>query len=82
MTSGEVDSWIQDRPLHLNTITLRKEASDYQPHAPDKEWEGLRAAIQAEATNYTLNHFKHGICCTFLVDSEENGMEDGAQDGP
>ncbi|XP_040579051.1 F-actin-capping protein subunit alpha [Lepeophtheirus salmonis] len=52
---------------------LRKEASDYQPHTPDKEWEPLRAAIETEATSYTLNHFKHGICCTFIADSEENG---------
>jgi capping protein alpha len=44
---------------------LRKEASDFQPWQPDSKLESLRSAIDAEATAYALNHYKHGICSTF-----------------
>eukprot|EP00095_Tigriopus_kingsejongensis_P007684 maker-scaffold1144_size59710-snap-gene-0.9 protein:Tk07684 transcript:maker-scaffold1144_size59710-snap-gene-0.9-mRNA-1 annotation:"f-actin-capping protein subunit alpha" len=44
---------------------LRKEASDFQPWSPDSGMEALRSAIEAEATAYMLNHFKHGACSTF-----------------
>ncbi|TRY70873.1 hypothetical protein TCAL_02900 [Tigriopus californicus] len=44
---------------------LRKEASDLQPWSPDSSLEGLRSAIEMEATSYMLNHFKHGACSTF-----------------
>jgi len=50
---------------------LRKEASDLQPWQPIPELESTRAVIEAEVTNYTLNHFKHGICSVFSVVNDE-----------
>ncbi|XP_017768533.1 PREDICTED: F-actin-capping protein subunit alpha [Nicrophorus vespilloides] len=41
---------------------LRKEASDYQPHAPDATAEPWRAALDAEFALYTRNHYKDGVC--------------------
>lgn len=44
---------------------LRKEATDFQPWQPISGLEGFRAAIEHEATSYSLNHYKHGICSVF-----------------
>jgi capping protein alpha len=33
--------------------------------------ESTRAIIEAEATAYTLNHYKHGICSVFPTVGEE-----------
>ena len=52
---------------------LRKEASDLQPWQPDASVEPLRAAVEVEATAYALNHYKHGVCSTFAVDTEAGG---------
>jgi len=45
---------------------LRKEATDLQPWQPIPDMENTRAIIEAEATAYTLNHYKHGICSVFF----------------
>jgi len=50
---------------------LRKEASDFQAWQPDSSLEPLRAAIDAEAMAYALNHYKHGICSTFSKVTEQ-----------
>jgi len=50
---------------------LRKEASDYKPWSPDPAVEELRAAIESEVTNYTLNHYKHGVPAVFSKDTDE-----------
>ena len=50
---------------------LRKEASDFQPWQPEASMEPLRAAVEAEVTAYTLNHYKHGICSVFSVATAE-----------
>lgn len=52
---------------------LRKEASDFQPWQPNASLEPLRFAIENEATAYTLNHYKHGICSAFSVIDDEIG---------
>ena len=49
---------------------LRQVASDYQSFTPDEELEGLRAAVEAEVTDYCLNHYKAGVCAIFS--KEEN----------
>jgi capping protein alpha len=49
---------------------LRKEASEFQDWSPNASLEPLRFAIENEATSYTLNHYKHGICSAFSVDDE------------
>lgn len=51
---------------------LRKEASEFQDWSPNTSLEPLRFAIENEATSYTLNHYRHGICSAFSVD-DENG---------
>jgi capping protein alpha len=53
---------------------LRKEASDYKPWSSDPEVEELRSAVEAEVTNYTLNHYKHGVPAVFIKDTEEGKM--------
>ncbi|XP_063229535.1 F-actin-capping protein subunit alpha [Bacillus rossius redtenbacheri] len=44
---------------------LKKEASDYQPRTPDPAAEQWRSALEAELTEYTLGHFKNGVCSVF-----------------
>lgn len=51
---------------------LRKEASDFQPWQPMSSLEGTRAAVEAEVTEYALNHFKHGICSVFSTNIEDS----------
>lgn len=41
---------------------LRKDASEYQPFTPDATAEPWRAALDAEFTQYTKNHYKDGVC--------------------
>ncbi|XP_023327340.1 F-actin-capping protein subunit alpha [Eurytemora carolleeae] len=53
---------------------LRKEASDYKPWSSHGELEELRSAVEAEVTNYTLNHYKHGVPAVFVKDTEEGKM--------
>jgi len=52
---------------------LRKEASEFQPWSPNASLEPMRFAIENEATSYTLNHYKHGICSAFSVVDDEIG---------
>ena len=33
--------------------------------------EGLRSTVETEVTGYCLNHYKHGVCSVFSVNSEE-----------
>ncbi len=33
--------------------------------------ENARSAIEAEVTEYALNHYKHGICSAFSTSTEE-----------
>ncbi|RZC40242.1 F-actin cap A domain containing protein [Asbolus verrucosus] len=40
---------------------LRKEASDYQPFAPDAQAEPWRAALDLEFAQYAKNHYKDGV---------------------
>lgn len=49
---------------------LRKEASDFQAWSSDSSMEPLRAAIEAEATAYALNHFKQGVCSAFATNTD------------
>jgi len=44
---------------------LRKEASDLQPWEPDPAVESWREALEAQFTDYTANHYKHGVCAVF-----------------
>lgn len=44
---------------------LRKEASDYQPHDADMGAESWRSALDVEIQQYTLNHYRHGVCSVF-----------------
>lgn len=53
---------------------LRKEASDYKPWSSHGELEELRSAVEVEITNYTLNHYKHGVPAVFVKDTEEGKM--------
>ena len=53
---------------------LRKEASDYKPWSSHGELEELRSAVEVEVTNYTLNHYKHGVPAVFVKDTEEGKM--------
>ena len=46
--------------------------SCFQDWSPNTSLEPLRFAIENEATSYTLNHYRHGICSAFSVD-DENG---------
>jgi len=50
---------------------LRKEATDLQPWQPIPDMENTRAIIEAEATAYTLNHYKHGICSVFSTVNDD-----------
>ena len=50
---------------------LRKEASEYQAWDPDTSMEALRSAIQAEVTEYCLQHYKHGVSSTFSKKTDE-----------
>jgi len=50
---------------------LRKEASDYKPWTGDSTVEELRSAIEGEVTNYTLNHYKHGVPAVFSKTTDE-----------
>lgn len=50
---------------------LRKEATDVQPLNSDSSVEALRAAIEKEVTEYTLNHYPHGVSATFSKETEE-----------
>jgi len=50
---------------------LRKEATDVQPLNSDSTVEALRAAIEKEVTEYTLNHYPHGVSATFSKETEE-----------
>ena len=45
----------------------------FQPWQPNASLEPVRFAIENEATAYTLNHYKHGICSAFSVNDEETG---------
>jgi len=49
---------------------LRHEASEYQPFTPNEELEALRAAVEAEVTNYCVNHYKDGVSATFSKDED------------
>jgi len=53
---------------------LRKEASDYKPWSSEPSLEELRSEIETEVTNYTLNHYKHGVPAVFAKDTEEGKM--------
>lgn len=44
---------------------MRKEASDHQPHDADAGAEPWRSALDAEIQQYTLNHYRHGVCSVF-----------------
>lgn len=44
---------------------LRKEASDFHGYEVDAIVEPWRAALDAEAIQYTANHFPQGICSVF-----------------
>nr|CAG4644089.1 EOG090X08VX [Lepidurus arcticus] len=44
---------------------LRKEASDFQPWEPDATAEAWREAFEAQMTEYTENHYRHGVCSVF-----------------
>lgn len=50
---------------------LRKEATDLQPWQPIPDMENTRAVIEAEATAYTLNYYKHGICSVFSTVNDD-----------
>ncbi len=52
---------------------LRKESSDPQPwsEASASSLEPLRAAVEAEATAYALDHYKHGACSVFATNNLE-----------
>jgi len=50
---------------------LRKEASEYKPWSSDPAVEELRSSLEAEVTNYCLNHYKHGVPAVFAKDTEE-----------
>lgn len=50
---------------------LRKEASEYKPWSSDPGVEELRSSLEAEVTNYCLNHYKHGVPAVFAKDTEE-----------
>ena len=39
---------------------LRKEASEYEAWDPDTQMEALRSAVEAEVTEYCLQHYRHG----------------------
>eukprot|EP00088_Acartia_fossae_P017102 TRINITY_DN1967_c0_g1_i2.p1 TRINITY_DN1967_c0_g1~~TRINITY_DN1967_c0_g1_i2.p1 ORF type:complete len:301 (+),score=76.10 TRINITY_DN1967_c0_g1_i2:41-904(+) len=53
---------------------LRKEASEYKPWSPETGLEDLRAAIEAEVTNYAMNHYKHGVPAVFSKTTDEGKM--------
>jgi len=53
---------------------LRKEASEYKPWSPESSLEDLRAAIESEVTNYSLNHYKHGVPAIFSKNTEDGKM--------
>ena len=42
-----------------------------QPWQPIPDMENTRAIIEAEATAYTLNHYKHGICSVFSTVNDD-----------
>nr|CAG4634892.1 EOG090X08VX [Alona affinis] len=44
---------------------LRKEASDLQAWEPEAAVESWREALQTQFTDYTANHYKHGVCAVF-----------------
>lgn len=44
---------------------MRKEATDLQPYAADASVESWRSALDAEVLQYTLNHYRHGVCSVF-----------------
>jgi len=50
---------------------LRKEASEYQPWEPETSMESLRSAVEAEVTEYCLNHYRHGVSSTFSKTTED-----------
>ena len=50
---------------------LRKEASEYQAWEPESGMEALRSAIEAEVTEYCLQHYRHGVCSTMSKKTEE-----------
>ena len=50
---------------------LRKEASEYQPWEPESSMESLRSAVEAEVTEYCLNHYRHGVSSTFSKTTED-----------
>lgn len=52
---------------------LRKEASDYAPHEPDAAVEPWRAALEAEVTAYTNNHYRHGVSSVFARPAGSSG---------
>ena len=53
---------------------LRKEASDYKPWSPEASLEDLRSAIETEVTNYTLNHYKHGVPAVISKNTDESKL--------
>lgn len=53
---------------------LRKEASEYKPWSSESGMEDLRAAIESEVTNYSLNHYKHGVPAVFSKNTEDGKM--------
>ena len=44
---------------------LRKEALDLQPWDGDSHVESWRDALETQFTEYTANHYKHGVCAVF-----------------
>lgn len=44
---------------------LRKEATDFKSFDLDGGAESWRSAFESEFTQYTLNHFRHGVCSVF-----------------
>lgn len=53
---------------------LRKEASDFQNFEPDHIAENWRLALDIEAIQYTVNHYRQGVCSVFGRSDQSTGQ--------
>lgn len=53
---------------------LRKEASDFQNFELDQVAEAWRLALDIEAIQYTVNHYRQGVCSVFGRNDQSTGQ--------
>lgn len=53
---------------------LRKEASDFQNYELDQIAESWRLALDIEAIQYTVNHYRQGVCSVFGRNDQSTGQ--------